>query len=232
MSRTFSTLLLLATIPLGGTWADDAPPTTPAEKKVLAIRQWMAGHPEDPRSLAELGLALSRRARETADTRYYAEADRMVARALELDPESYAARKARAWILLGRHEFDAARKEAEALQRRVKDDLMVYGLLVDANVELGRYDEAEDAAQWMLNLRPGNPAALTRAAYLRELFGDLEGAQQLMVEAFHTIMPTEFEDRAGRSPPTGSLRTATPHRASRRRAQREACRRAPGSARR
>jgi hypothetical protein len=47
---------------------------------------------------------------------------------------------------------------------------MVYGLLTDANVGLGNYKDAEIAAQWMLNLRPGNLPALTRAAHLRELF--------------------------------------------------------------
>ena len=52
---------------------------------------------------------------------------------------------------------------------------MVYGLLTDANVELGKYKDAETSAQWMLNLRGANVPSLTRAAYLRELFGDTEG---------------------------------------------------------
>ena len=82
----------------------------------------------------------------------------------------------RAWALLGQHRFAAALDLATALNRRVPDDLMVYGLLTDANIELGRYYEAaEKSAQWMLDLRPGNIPALTRAAYLRELFGDVEG---------------------------------------------------------
>ena len=61
---------------------------------------------------------------------------------------------------------------------------MVYGMLTDANIELGKYAEAEKSAQWMLDLRPGNIPALTRAAYLRELFGDIEGALELMQQAF------------------------------------------------
>ena len=58
---------------------------------------------------------------------------------------------------------------AEQLNQRAPDDVVVYGFLVDANVELGNYDAAVDAAQWMLDLHPGNVPALTRAAYLREL---------------------------------------------------------------
>jgi predicted Zn-dependent protease len=48
----------------------------------------------------------------------------------------------------------------------------------------------------MLDLRPGNVPGLTRAAYLRELFGDLEGALELMASAHEQTRPSETEDRA------------------------------------
>jgi tetratricopeptide (TPR) repeat protein len=73
---------------------------------------------------------------------------------------------------------------------------MVWGFLTDSNVELGNYDEAEKAAQSMLNLRPGNLPGLTRAAYLRELFGDTEGSIELMKMALDSTPPSEVEDRA------------------------------------
>lgn len=79
-------------------------------------------------------------------------------------------------MLLGRHEFAEALALARTLSEQVPDDLLVYGFLTDAHAELGQYKEAEEACQWMLDLRPGNIPALTRAAYLRELFGDIEGA--------------------------------------------------------
>jgi len=82
------------------------------------------------------------------------------------------------------------------LNRRNPDDVTVYGYLADANAELGNYDEAVKAAQWMLNLRPGNVAGLTRAAYLRELHGDLDGAIDLMQEAYESTSPSQTEDRA------------------------------------
>jgi tetratricopeptide (TPR) repeat protein len=82
------------------------------------------------------------------------------------------------------------------LNKRMPDDVPVYGFLVDANVELGNYSEAEKACNWMLKVRPGNVPALTRAAYLRELFGDIEGALDLMARAFQTTGITESEDRA------------------------------------
>ncbi|MGH9649907.1 MAG: tetratricopeptide repeat protein, partial [Terriglobales bacterium] len=100
------------------------------------------------------------------------------------------------WVLLGRHEFARARDEAEALNRRVPDDVLVYGLLADAHAELGNYDKAEEAVQWMLDLRPGNVPGLTRAAYLRELFGDVEGAIEMMAQAYQRTSQAEVEDQA------------------------------------
>ena len=106
---------------------------------------------------------------------------------------------------LGQHRFADAYALARDLNKQAPDDVMVYGLLTDASVELGRYDEAEKSAQWMLDMRPGNVPGLTRAAYLRELFGDLEGARELMQMA-----PRADAARArARTGPGSSRRSAT-----------------------
>jgi tetratricopeptide (TPR) repeat protein len=63
-------------------------------------------------------------------------------------------------------------------------------------VELGNYKDAETAAQWMLDLRAGNMPGLTRAAYLRELFGDIDGSLDLMNMAYQSTPPSEVEDGA------------------------------------
>ena len=44
----------------------------------------------------------------------------------------------RVWVLLGKHEFAAALELARALNKQMPDDLLVYGFLTDADVELGR----------------------------------------------------------------------------------------------
>src|SRR4029077_12950023 len=116
--------------------------------------------------------------------------------AFALDPNNRETHKVQVWALLGRHEFAMALPLAQELNRQAPDDLMVYGFLTDANVELGNYKAAEDAAQFMLDLRPGNIPALTRAAYLRELFGDIEGALELMTMAYEQTPWNESEDRA------------------------------------
>jgi tetratricopeptide (TPR) repeat protein len=86
------------------------------------------------------------------------------------------------WIQTGKHEFREALETAERLRTQLPDDPVVYGLLGDAAVELGEYGRAEEAFQKMLDLRPGL-ASYSRAAYLRELYGDWQGATELMTRA-------------------------------------------------
>jgi tetratricopeptide (TPR) repeat protein len=169
---------------------------TPAERAIAIAEHALETNPESLDARAALAFALSRRARETADPAWYDRSDAVLDAAGEGNKERFELQKIRVWNQLGRHEFTAAHAAARALNERAKDDVVVYGLIVDATVELGLYAEAEEAAQWMLNLRPGTPAAMTRVSYLRELFGDVEGAVQAMRMAYHSTRSTELEDRA------------------------------------
>jgi tetratricopeptide (TPR) repeat protein len=169
---------------------------TPAEQRIAAAEAQVQARPDSPEARNELALAYARRARETADPAFYARAEEAIEVSLKLAPDNFEALKMRTWVLLGKHEFAAALELAKALNKRMPDDLLVYGFLTDAHVELGQYKEAEEACQWMLDLRPGNIPAFTRAAYLRELFGDVEGAMELMTKAYDRTPPAEAEDRA------------------------------------
>ena len=169
---------------------------SPAERRVAAARTTLAKNPKRADVWNELALALSRRARETADHAHYKEAWAATERSLQLDPGNLEGRKMQVWILLGQHEFARAVEAAEQINRAFPDDVLVYGFLVDGYVELGRYADAEKAAQWMLDLRPGNVPGLTRAAHLRELFGNHEGAVEFMDTAYRRTAETEAEDRA------------------------------------
>jgi uncharacterized protein HemY len=156
-----------------------------------------------------LARALVRRAQETSDVGFYRQAEDAVRKSLELSPNNFDTQKIRVSILLGEHEYPAALEAAKALNKRVPDDVEVYGLLTDANVELGNYKDAEDSAQWMLNLRRGNRPALKRAAHLRELFGDTEGAYELMDLAFQSTPPTDAGERADILTQMGHFRSAS-----------------------
>jgi tetratricopeptide (TPR) repeat protein len=169
---------------------------SPAERTMAAANQLIEKNPKNFEAYNALALALSRRARETSDVKFYAQAEETLKKSYEISPGNFDGERIRVWLLLGKHEFASAREEARKLNKKVPDDVMVYGFLTDANVELGNYKEAEDAAQMMLDLRPGNLPGLTRAAYLRELFGDVEGALELMNMALQSTPPTEVEDAA------------------------------------
>lgn len=185
---------MLVVVCLAAGWAFGA--ESPAETSIRKAQEEIAKHPDHYPYYNALAMAYARRARETSDVTYYQKAEGTLQRSLAIKPDNFEARKVEAWLLLGRHEFAKAREVATRLNREMPDDVTVYGYLVDANAELGNYQAAVGAAQWMLNLRPGNVAGLTRAGYLRELHGDIAGAIDLMQMAFDSTPYQESEDRA------------------------------------
>jgi len=169
---------------------------SPAEQAIAQATKLMDKNAKDFEAYNALALALSRRARETSDVKFYTQAEEALQKSFELSPDNFDGKRIHVWLLLGKHEFAAALEEAKKLNKKMPDDVMVYGFLTDASVELGNYQDAEVAAQWMLDLRPANLPGLTRAAYLRELYGDTEGALELMNMAYQSTPPSEAEDGA------------------------------------
>jgi tetratricopeptide (TPR) repeat protein len=98
--------------------------------------------------------------------------------------------------LQGHGEFTRALELARALNKKTSDDVLLYGFIADAAIALGEYNEAEQAVQWMLDLRPGNVPALLRGAALRQLYGDPEGAMLFFSQAYQQMPPTQTEDLA------------------------------------
>jgi tetratricopeptide (TPR) repeat protein len=177
---------------------DQLSPVTlsPAEISIKRANEAIAKHPGQSAGYNSLAMALARRARETSDISYYQKAEEALQKSFAVSPDNFEGMKVRAWLLLGHHEFSKALEVATRLNKQVPDDITVYGYLADANAELGNYRDAENAAQWMLNLRPGNIAGFTRGAYLRELYGNLPGAIELMKMAYDATAFQEKEDRA------------------------------------
>jgi len=193
MKQTLSIMVLIAGAALS---APAVPALSPAEIGIQKAQEHIAKQPDHAPYYNALAMAYARRARETSDVAYYAKAEETLQKSFELAPDNFEGMKVKTWLLLGRHEFAKALELAAKLNKQVPDDVTVYGYLVDANAELGNYQAAVDAAQWMLNLRPGNVPGLTRAAYLRELHGQLSGAIELMQMAYDSTPYQEMEDRA------------------------------------
>ena len=190
------TLILTLALFAAHAFAAQSFAATPAE---LAVRQAAGNIEKQPTHYPHynaLAMAYARRARETSDIQFYAEAEEALRKSFAIAPNNFEALKVEAFLQLERHEYARALDSATKLNKAMPDDVSIYGYLVDANAELGNYKEAIAAAQWMLDLRPGNVGGLIHAAYLREVHGKLVGALDLMQTAYQSTPPSETEDRA------------------------------------
>jgi tetratricopeptide (TPR) repeat protein len=143
-----------------------------------------------------LAMAYARRARETWDAAYYAKAEEALRKSFALEADNFDGLKVETYLLLERREYAKALEIAKKLNRQTPDDVAVYGYIADADAALGDYQNAVDAAQWMLNIRPGNPGGLTRAGCLREVYGDLDGSLEVLRMAYDATPFQESEERA------------------------------------
>ena len=138
--------------------------------------------PTNQESLLELGLAYYQHARETADATDYARADEAFDRILAIDPANADALVGKGTLALAKHQFAAALTFGQQAQTVEPKAARVYGVIGDALTELGRYPDAIDAVQTMVNTRP-DLSSYSRVSYQRELHGDLEGATSMMEQA-------------------------------------------------
>lgn len=199
--KTIIVTLILATAALARAAATSAAETgsnlpSPAQRRIDAARLVLAKQPNRYQAYNELALALVRRARETGDTRYYQQAEQAVDSSLRIQPENFEGRQAHVALLLGEHRYPQALAEAQILNRATPDAVNVWGYLAEADAALGDYDQAEKAAQWMMNLRPGNVPAYLCGAALREDWGDVAGALDFLSKALQATPPIETEETA------------------------------------
>jgi tetratricopeptide (TPR) repeat protein len=144
-----------------------------------------AADEEDGQTLTLLGLAYQQRTRETGDPSFYPRAERALRRSLQLDDDDTLAATGLAALAASRHRFSEARVLAERSTRLNPHSAPAYGILGDALIELGRYDEAFAAFERMVALKP-SLAAYARISYARELLGkpsEATAAMRLAVRA-------------------------------------------------
>ena len=150
--------------------------------QVATLEQRLRDQPNDTKSLSSLSAAYVQRARETGDPSFYALSQTAVNRALTLEPNNIQAVVVAGGLALSRHDFVRALALGEQARNLEPSFVGTYGVLTDANVELGRYDEAIAAAQQLADLHP-DFASYSRISYIRELHGDLDGAVVAMQQA-------------------------------------------------
>jgi len=169
---------------------------TPAQQRIDAAKRQLKADPKRVQAIYELADGYIKRARETADQKYLQDAENAIKQGLSLDAEDFQLQKLQVVLMLSRHEYAKARERAAVFNKRTPDDVMLYGYLAEADFALGDYQDAETAAQWMLNMRQNNIPGLLIGAKLRTLYGDPNGAIEFLNLAYSESSPMEVEDLA------------------------------------
>jgi tetratricopeptide (TPR) repeat protein len=165
------------------------------DRWVTEGEQAAARNPRDPQAFRRLAVALMRKERQCGDPSYRDRAMQAIERSLKLEPDSYESLKLKAWVLASGHHFGEARELARRCIALRPHDRWNYGVLADAQVELGDYAGAVESVQKMIDRKP-DLASYSRAAHLRYLHGDGEGALQLYDLALDTTDPRDPESVA------------------------------------
>ena len=160
--------------------------------------------PNDAAAAVRLADALLRLARVTNNGGLAVKAERALVKALASDPNRYEAHRMLAAVLLSQHRFSDAIREAERCQQMRQNDAFTWGVVGDARLELGEYDEAFAAFEQMSTIRPDS-ASYARIAYARELQGDLPGALRLLKMALDATSPNDAEAIAWHHAQIGAL---------------------------
>jgi tetratricopeptide (TPR) repeat protein len=166
-----------------------ATPAVPGQDRLAAAieraQQRLRLVPKDYVTWAGLGSAYLERARVTADPSYYPKAEGALDRSLQLRPQDNPdALSGLGALANARHDFAGALGWAQRALRVDPYHADAYGVLADAQTQLGHADAATAAVQHMLDLRPGL-AAYARASYDLEQHGRVDEAGTLMRQALY-----------------------------------------------
>ena len=158
------------------------------DNQVQRLQGLIRDNPNDWQAYSQLGLAYLQKARETGDPTYYQKSEEALNRALALQPNDYASMSAQGALALARHDFLGGLEWGKRAREINPDRPYAYGVITDAQIELGLYSEAVETLQAMVDLRP-DMSSYSRISYIRELHGDTDGAHEMMQQAVDSGLP-------------------------------------------
>jgi tetratricopeptide (TPR) repeat protein len=169
-------------IALSGEWLN-------TKKAIDGLLAAIEQNPEDYKSMLGLAQAYIQEGRVTGDHGYYDNAAlELLDNVLEKQPENFEALCCKATVLLSQHHFAEGLEIANKALPINPNSAFIYGILCDANLELGRYDEAVKMADKMVSVRP-DIRSYSRVSYLREIYGDMPGAKSAIKLAVSSGYP-------------------------------------------
>jgi tetratricopeptide (TPR) repeat protein len=151
----------------------------PSGDAVADAQATVRAAPASASGYAALGEAYLGRARSTGDPGFYSRAGRAFGAALRREPGDVGALVGAGTLAGLRHDFRAQLRVGEAALKEAPGLARPLTVIADAQIELGRYDEAASTIQRLVDLKPSLPA-YARVSYYRELTGDPAGAVKAM----------------------------------------------------
>jgi tetratricopeptide (TPR) repeat protein len=145
------------------------------DRAVAQSQHKVRRNPNSATAYYHLADAYIQKARESGDPTYFELAEQSLKKSLSLNPGQSGARRHLAYVKAARHDFSAAAAEAELAIAADPSDIDAYAVLGDAYLELGKFDEAENAYTRMIALN-GSLSAYSRMSGLKTLRGDRQGA--------------------------------------------------------
>jgi len=159
------------------------------DQLLFTYQEAVRADPDNLDAATILGTAYLQKVRESGDPVYYGKAEALLDGVIARDPRHLLALIGKGSLLLAQHRFAEALAVGEAARAVQPGVARVYGVIADAQVELGMYESAVETVQQMVDLRP-DLASYSRVAYLRELYGDPEGAIEAMQMAVNAGGPS------------------------------------------
>jgi tetratricopeptide (TPR) repeat protein len=151
--------------------------TKASASRLLSAIQSKPGDIKSKISLANLFIL---EARATGNYTYYDKAAmKLVDEVLSTDASNFEALTLKSLLYLSQHHFGDGLALAQKAEKINPYNAFLYGILVDGYVEMGNYDSALVSAERMMSIRP-DMRSYARASYLREIYGDYEGAVEMM----------------------------------------------------
>lgn len=150
-------------------------------------------NPDDMQQYIKLASVYIAEGRITGDNTYYSNAalkmlDKINEHTTGNKDIQFQALSLKSAVLLNMHQFKDALDVAQKGVALNNYNSGIYGALVDANVEMGNYDEAVKDCDKMISIRP-DLRSYSRASYLRQIYGQNAGAREAMKMAIDAGMP-------------------------------------------
>jgi tetratricopeptide (TPR) repeat protein len=171
--------------------ADSEPAVPGAARRMLTtaeslrlFQRRVERNPGDFLSATVLGRLYLRQARDEQDEDAYTKAEEILRRALQVNPGHASARIYLASALQAQHRFSAALEEAQQARRDQPGSSLALATIGDAQLELGRYEEAADTYAQLEQSAP-SPPVWARLARLAELNGQTAEARGLLQRALN-----------------------------------------------